>query len=521
MKASTIVRAIAVALAAAAVVWMYTARLAEAPIHLHHDEVIVAVNAHAIATTGRDPLGTRWPLYFHVVNSLWQTPISIYATALGFAFLPVSETTIRLPSVVVGLLTVVAMFFVARRLFHDDALAIIAAALLALTPAHFIHSRLGFDHHYPELFVAVWLLFLLRFVESGYSGALFAATMTLGIGLYSYLASLIMMPVYFLATEGLLVKRSTRWVQACAVAACGFGVPLLLLFGWLIAHPGQYAEHVRMYNLYDASKLNPLQGIHELLSYTSLTERVSVFYRYFDPSFLFFSGDTSVVHSTRRVGVFLFPFGALLVVGLWRILWHSRSPVEWLFVAGFLLSPLGGAVAAEHYRISRALVMLPFATLIATIGVEFLVRHERAAVRAAAVALLAAVPLQFALFYRDYMGDYRTRSAQWFGGDLAGALEEVIAREPGDAPRPVYLDSTVSFIDWYWKVYTLKHRRADLDARIWPTSHPELMKAGGIMVAHFGDAEESALVRTGALRVVRLFDGPTDAVKFAVLEKPR
>jgi 4-amino-4-deoxy-L-arabinose transferase-like glycosyltransferase len=521
VKSSTTLR-LAVAFAIAVpLVWMYSSRLGEAPVHLHHDEVLVAVNAHAIVATGRDPGGTAWPLYFHIVNNLWQTPISIYATALGFTVLPVSEASIRAPSVVVGLLTVAVMYLVARAMFRSDFLAAVAAVLLALTPAHFIHSRLGFDHHYPELFVAVWLLFLLAFIEHGHLRTLFAAALALGVGAYSYLASLIMMPVYFLATCAMLAGQRLRSARAWAIAAIGFFAPLVLLVFWLIGHPGQFAQNVQMYNLYDASRLNPLQGAHELLSYTSLTERVSVYYRYFDPSFLLFSGDTSTVHSTRRAGVFLFAFGALLAVGLWRIAVHHRSPFELLLLAGFLLSPLGGTVAAEHYRISRALVMLPFATLIATVGFEFLVRHRRAGARALAIVLLVAIPVQFAQFYRDYMGDYRVRSAQWFEGDLAGALEEVIAREPAGAVRPVYLGSDISWVDWYWKVYTLKHGREDLDGRVFDATHPEQIAPGGFLVARFSDKEHASLVARGGLRLVQLFDGPTDIVKFAVLEKPQ
>jgi 4-amino-4-deoxy-L-arabinose transferase-like glycosyltransferase len=515
------VPAAAALLLGAPIAWAYTVRLADAPVYLHHDEVLVALNAHAIVTTGRDPGGTPWPLYFHVVSNLWQTPISIYATALTFRFLPVTESTIRVPSVIVGLLTIVLMFFVARTLFKSNLLGFIAAALLALTPAEFIHSRLGFDHHYPALFVTAWLLFLLAFLERGRLRALFAAALTLGVGVYSYLASLIMMPVYFLVTCAQLVARRLTSPRVWAAAVAGFALPLVLLAVWMVRHPSQYAQNVQMYNLYDASKLNPLQGLRELLSYTSLTERVSVYYTYFDPSFLLFSGDTSMVHSTRRAGVFLFPFGAFLAAGIYRILARRRSAFEVLLLAGFLLSPLGGTVAAEHYRISRALVMLPFATLIATIGVEHLMRERGALWRAVAVLGLAIVPLQFSQFFRDYMTDYRVRSAGWFEGNKRGVIEEVISREPEGAPQPVYLSSDIGWVAEYWTLYTIKHQRPDLKgAETFDPRHDDVAKLppGSYLIARTGDDEHPSPIKTGGMQAVRLVQEPNGSTMFAAFQ---
>ncbi len=42
-----------------------------APIYLAHDEVVYALNAHAIATSGRGMSGEPWPLYFHVGGTFW------------------------------------------------------------------------------------------------------------------------------------------------------------------------------------------------------------------------------------------------------------------------------------------------------------------------------------------------------------------------------------------------------------------------------------------------------------------
>ena len=150
---------------------IYAWRLGSAPVYLAHDEVVFALNAQSIAATGRGMEGGWLPLSFHVAGNYWATPVNIYLTALFLKVLPISETSIRLPGVLIGLVDVVLMYFVARRLFGREVLAIVAAVLLTLTPSHMIHSRLGVDHLYPVPFVLGWLLLLLSFFSPAISGS--------------------------------------------------------------------------------------------------------------------------------------------------------------------------------------------------------------------------------------------------------------------------------------------------------------------------------------------------------------
>ena len=135
---------------------LYTVDLGHAPIYLHEAEVLFALHAHAIATTLHDANGRLLPLYFEmpqIGENVWFHPAIVYAMAPFLAVLPLSEAAIRLPSVVVGLIDLVLVFIIARRLFDSDRWALAAAALLALTPSHFIHSRMAMDYLYPVPFV--------------------------------------------------------------------------------------------------------------------------------------------------------------------------------------------------------------------------------------------------------------------------------------------------------------------------------------------------------------------------------
>ena len=503
-----VVTALAIAVATAA---LYAWRLQDAPIYLSPDEAIISVDAYSIASTARDVHGRFLPLFFQIqlpgeTRMGWFTPAIFYLSALFLKVLPLSEATIRLPAVLVGVVDVVLMYFIGRRLFNRESSAIVASALLALTPAHFILSRYALDYLYPLPFILGWLLCLLTFLETKRPVLLFAGTALLGIGFFSYIAAVVMMPLYFLftcVTLWYLPQRRRRLI----VAAAGFGLPLLMLIAWLFTHPTAFADTAARYDLYDTKNLNALQGLRAFLSYPNLDRLSGLYWSFFNPSLLFFSGDRQMMFSTRSIGVFTLPIALLLPIGMYHVLSARRNAGALIVFIGLVTAPLAALLGGEGGVINRAVELLPFTVLLATFGVEFLwsariggrpraflvpagaaalavavtyagwtaVTRGRVGTstvalmvlavgmlvaaamadrlslsRVAAIGLLAWIPVQFGSFYADYFTDYRLRSSTWLGGNLRGALESLIEMEQQEHTPRIYfsiLASTSGLMD--------------------------------------------------------------------------
>jgi len=505
---------------------LYVTFLTYAPIYLAHDEVNFGLAAHSIAHTGHDLNGQRWPIIFHIITRYgryYATPVVIYTTALLMRIAPISEWSIRFPTALLGAIDVVLVFLFGRRLFRNDALAAIAAILLALTPAFFIHARLAVDHTYPIVFMLAWLYGLATFLETGSLTWLAIASTMLAVGTFSYLAAMVMMPLYVVLTLVVLWWNRARR-SAFGVVVAGYAWPLVVLMLWFAADPSRYHELLAFYALPDAAAgVSPLRSVLRLFSYFSLGVRAGVYWDFFNPSMLFFSGDASFLSSTRQVGVFLLPFVVLLPLGAYQIVKRHRAPLPVLVLTGFLTAPLA-AVLALAVTIHRALVMLPFAAMVAAYGVEwFLERDVRW--RRAMYALLALIPLQFAWFYRDYMTGYRVRSAFWFERDQRGAVDAVIAREPPDHSVPVYLSSDIQWLEENWRLYTLKHSRADLIGRAVFVDPRQLtattMPAGALLISEGADPVVRALLDRGALTQVALITEPDPQFSYIVAEAVR
>jgi hypothetical protein len=245
--------------------WLYGAHLDYVPAHLGWDEVFFGLNGHALATTGRDINGSFLPLYFHMgEGNIWYQPALAYAAALVFTLLPVTEATLRMPSVV-------------------------------------------------------------------------------------------MMPFYFMTTLLFVTVTDARPKWRYCLAALAFFLPLLVLVPWLRAHPSAYAEQVARYRVYDVHRFTLLQGIKEFLNYQNLTHRVSMYWGYIGPNYLFMSGAIKMSMTTRKVGVFLLACGVFLPVGIYQMLTKRRDWLGRLLIFGFATAPLAALLVDDPFAVDREL----------------------------------------------------------------------------------------------------------------------------------------------------------------------
>jgi 4-amino-4-deoxy-L-arabinose transferase-like glycosyltransferase len=449
---------------AASIAVVYLWRLPSAPIYLVHDEAIYAVQEHSIATTLRDTNGTLLPLYLHTIY--WTAPLHIYLGALILRFAHPSETVIRLPCVIAGLAAIWLMYFVGARLFRSRWYGMLAAMLLALTPALFLASRFKVESHFPVPFVVGWMLCLLLYEDTRRTSWLAAAGATLGLGIYSYHASPLMMPVYAALTLWLLWMRG-EWTRAHVLAlVAGLCVAAAPYAIFVLRHPEYLRGEVTMYRLFDATRLAPIEAAARFSPWSALRTRVLAYYEYFNPSFLFFTGGPSIEETTQKAGVLLLPLALLLPAGVYRII-QCEPRTALLYLAGLLIGPLAAVVVGEGDQTRRILFMLPFAAIVATYGVRHWLTAQTRWLRAAGIATVALVPVFFGAFYADYLRDYRTRSAVWFEANIRGALESAIdASGRAVEPRPVFISTGMNgYVRWYWRFYLLKHDHAELEAR--------------------------------------------------------
>lgn len=543
---------------------LYGAGLGHVPIHLHHDEIYFGLLSHSLAETGRDPHGRLLPVLFQMGDTFhWYPPVSIYFTALWLKVLPLTDAVVRLPNACVGLLNVALIYFVARRLSDSRPSGLAAAAMLMLTPAHFINSRISTDSLYPVAFILGWLLLLLRYLERPGAARLAAVATVLGLGLYSYIASVVMMPIYLVLTLGVL-WRERKPLPAFATALAGFAWPMVFAGLFLTAYPEIIGNYLSKYQLASPGQsLNLFQQVREAATPWNISDHLNLFHSAFAPGYLFVTGSSDLAHSTRLAGVFLAPMAVLMLLGLIAAIRRPSVPAT-LIVLGFVTAPIASTIVPEAFVIPRMLGLLPFGVLLAVAGVRALwsaplgsplrpwpatagsvlvatgagyaavmfigqSRFSGSAVlmiaagaalwvtgaacdrrrdwRPVALLLLGLMPVQFAVFAADYFGDYRARSAARYEFNVRGALEQAIRIHDLAPGGPIFINDDILFVRGFWEYYLRVFNRRDLQSRaVWFNSEnglPADVPRGSIIVTN---VSERALQRLAIPELVQVAD---------------
>lgn len=534
---------------------VYLSRLGSAPIYLASDEAIIANDARALATTGRTLDGAFLPLFFYIpLSASWFMPAIYYWSAPFLLVLPFAEWSIRLPTAAIGLISVVLIYKVVLRMFGDRRLALVASAVLACAPAFFMLSRYALDYVYPVPLILGWLLCVVIGLEPQRSRAwLVAAGLCLGAGLYSYIASLALMPIYLAATL-VALAAARRSPRDLAAVAAGFAVPLIVFLIWFAQHPEAFQGTADRYEL-RSFDVGAIAGRYA---------------RFFDPDFLFLTGDTYLPFSTRTAGVFALASAVLMAAGIYAVI-AERHVIGLVVLSGFIMAPAAASLLDDPGAIRRATGMLPFGAILAAFGARQLAQVVRmpglritgwlagGAATAAGVGYLvwigmsqdrvtprglqvaglgltllamaafagrmphgrllvntvvAAIVVQFALLQYEYHGPYRVRASPWLNGNIRGAMVRVIEEAGRDPNAPIvfatlrnglgHWDLKNRWLPPYWRFYLSKEGREDLLTRTVFFTYPDdvVPIAPGSIVIGNGEAPHlKQMLAEGATRI--------------------
>lgn len=375
------------------------------------DEINGALDALYLLEGRPDsPFGTGW----------YETPrLYAYYMASLFKLAGINFATLKAASVAPAVLTVAALFPLARMLFGAPT-ALIATFLFAVSRWHVTMSRWGWNEVMPPLFQVLSTLLLLRALSSG--SALVAALggLVLGFGMYTYIGSrLVVATVVAYVAYRALTERG--FLRRRAGVLTLFGASFLLSFGPLLAT--YLKDPFTMWNR--TSQVSILRDVENAKSWAPLQENIRR-----HALMLHERGDRNSRHNVDELPM-LGPVPQVLVLlGLGLVLRRVRDHRFALLLLWYAIGMAGGVFTRleEGPQAYRTLGVTPALCLVAGVA-AYTGYRTFAEVRWArwpAVALLAGFLVAEAVStYRLYFHRMRGAEATLWGFN---ATENAVAR---------------------------------------------------------------------------------------------
>ena len=343
-------------------------------------------------------------------NTGWsgQPNLSFVPAAIGEALLGRTILAVRVTSAIVGALTILTLYALARVLFGPG-IALISAAFLALFPFHLQFSRIGVSNVVDGLMITASLWLVMRAVrQEGLSVYLWAG-ITTGLTLYTYVGSRLVLALAFVALtlvailEKGYLRSHLRQIGVFLVSAAVTMAPMAFFF---IRHPDIFMTRVGQAGIL-------FNGWLAQQAASTGKTILSILFDQFTRSTLVFIASPAIGNFFNSPQPYLTLIGSLLFLLGMAVAFQRSHQIPYLVLLAWFWSVvfLGGVLTVSPPANTRMVMTAPAIALFIGIGL-FTLNEVLKSLRVAQVWQQAVIALvvgilvvQNALFY---FGAYRS-----------------------------------------------------------------------------------------------------------------
>ncbi len=385
------------------------------------DEVSLGYNAYSIIQTGKDEYGQPFPI---VLRSFEDYKPALYSyIAIPFVKLfGLNIFAVRLPSLILGLITLIATYFLVKELFEREDLAIVSTFLLAISPWHIQFSRVAFESNLGLTLTILFILFFLKGIKKPWLlslSAFFAA-----LALYSYQAEKLLVPLFavflILIFRKKLIYISPRFIFVSIAVLLVISLPILI-FTFTNKNALSRAQATSFLN-------NPLSGANDSkkievdkknsdvlgivldnrrINYAK--EFISNYLWHYNLNWLFVRGESAnpyITHGRHQppgmgnLYLFELPF---ILAGIYLLLFSDyRKTTKTLIIGWLLLVPIPAALTWDVPNSVRTLSFLPTFQILSALGLLFFYRKIVALrYKIAVLTIVVSIALFNFVYYLD------------------------------------------------------------------------------------------------------------------------
>ncbi len=349
--------------------------LANNPPGLYWDETVFGYDAYSVLKTGADHHGKFLPIFFESFGD-WKLPVYHYLLVPSIAFFGLNEFAVRFPSAFFGSLTILAVFYLIKKLTDNLKLSLVCAFFMAISPWHIQFSRGGFESTVGLFFVLCGILLFLLSREKKLALLLIPSFILFALSMYSYHAYRIFTPVFLVSLFWVYRKTFKKNFKLAVSSSIIFVFLLIPLISFTFTSEGKsraISQSAFKKTEFEQAKLDYDQKSKKPLRFLSgYIFNKPAYYSYaaikgyldnFSPVFLFFKGDSIGRHSQVDMGQFYSFQIILTIIGLFSLRSLPKTAGKILIIF-LLLSPVPSIIVTPTPHAYRTLQMaFPLAVL--------------------------------------------------------------------------------------------------------------------------------------------------------------
>ncbi len=355
-------------------------QLGSVPLSLTWDEVALGYNAYSIFETGKDEFGATLPVVMRSYDD-YKPAFYTYLIIPSYKVFGLNEFSVRLPSALMGIATLVSVYFLLKKLFKREDIALLTMFILAISPWHIQMSRVAFESNVGlalNVFAATFLLYGLKRYWMIVLAALFA-----GLSVHTYQSDRVFTPLFILGMGIIFFKPLMKVPKKYLVSAVVLGLlvvfPLIIYIlndsNALLRAKGTSVfsnnftllkENARR-NEVNIAEGNDLGRIIDNRRVIYAKATLDGYLSHFNPNWLL-KGDIARHHAPEMGLIYIWEFPFILI-GIYVLLFSKfERRTKYFIFFWFLLAPIPASITTGVPHALRTLNFLPTWQLFTALG---------------------------------------------------------------------------------------------------------------------------------------------------------
>ncbi len=333
------------------------------------DEASLGYNAFSIIQTAKDEYGKFLPLIFKSFGD-YKPGLYVYLAIPFIKILGLSALSVRLPSILLGSLTPIILYFLVKEISpKSKKIALISALILTFNPYNIHFSKAAWETNILTFELVLAALFFFKYINKKKNIFLTLSSLVFASTLYTYQAgkmiSLLLIIILFVINFKNIFTKHLKIVILYFAIPLGFlAIPIAygLLFNSnanrlnvisLLSYPRNQTETQEIINETNQLDYDLFYSKPEFFLRNSLLR----YFNHFSTKFLIFEGDwQDPRNSAPYIGVLLYPSLIFLVLGIFGSLSMSKKePINYFFLFWLLAAPIPASLTRDSIQAVRSM----------------------------------------------------------------------------------------------------------------------------------------------------------------------